>query len=334
MTGKKDRLASLLARLGLTRALQICRDRLLGDLRVIAYHRVCDIDELNDRDLVSASVAEFDWQMAHIARHYHAMTFAALDACLRGDGKLPANAVIVTFDDGFRDNYVNAFPILRRHGVPATFFISSGYIGRRETFWFNLVARIINANPGARLALPVGEFTIPEARDARAELALDVLDRIKLVPNEQRLEIVDALRRDFDAGDECDPLALPMSWDEVREMADNGMEIGSHTVSHPILTQISAAQLHDEIHDSRREIEARIGRAIHSISYPEGLDYAYDGAVVEAVRAAGYSFAASYVPGTNYRPAPGNFGLRRAHIERYTGRDRFAAMLAVPELFQ
>ncbi len=334
MKNKKDKLAAVLARLGVNPLLRTLRSRLVGDLPIVAYHRVCDIDDLNDSDLVSASVDEFDWQVAYIKRHYHPMTFADIAGRLQANAALPKKPVVLTFDDGFADNYVNAFPILRQHGVPATFFVSTGYIGERGTFWFNQIARLINANPGREFVIPIGEFAIPADGETRSDFTLELLDRIKLEPNDVRLAIIESMQRQLGRDEPGDALAAPMTWEQVVEMSDGGMEIGSHTVTHPILTQISPEQLIREISDSKREIEAKTGRRVHCISYPEGLDYAISSTVTQAVAAAGYSFGASYLPGTNYRVRPGNFLLRRGHIERYTGRERFAAMLAVPELFQ
>ncbi len=333
MSSKKDKLAKLFSVLGVNPAVKYFRSLVIRDLRIIAYHRICDVDDSNDRELVSASVAEFDWQVRHIREHYHALTFADAMQCLQERRDLPRNAIVITFDDGFYDNYANAFPVLKKHGIPATFFVSSGYIGSGETFWFNQVARMINGNPGKFFTVESRDFKLPEDIASRLELVPEVLNLLKQVPNQSRLDYLRDIARQLNHVDDCDALARPMNWEQVKEMSNNGCEIGSHTVSHPILTQISAQQLSREIHDSKKEIEARIGREIHSISYPEGMDYAYNKNVLNEVDEAGYAFGATYVPGNNYRPRVHDYLLRRGHIERYINRERFAAMLSLPEIF-
>lgn len=308
-------------------------------LRILAYHRVFDMgtedDFAYDPELVSASPDEFSWQMEFLARRMQPMALTAVvDAMGRGE-PLPPRAVVVTFDDGHADNYTHAFPVLRRCGIPATVFLSTGYIGGDRTFWFDQVAHLLYRSsrgeivlPGLGLTLPLGD--VP----ARRRAAHTLLGALKRVPDARRLEALRELEQAAGVSiPPRDPLSRPLTWDEVREMQAGGIEFGSHTVSHPILSRLDDRALADELGESRRELEARLGRPAEVIAYPVGGAAAFDDRTLAEARACGYRMGLTYVAGVDAWPPADPFLLRRLPVERYTTRARFEAMLAFPGVF-
>lgn len=333
MSSKKEKLAKIFSQLRLNQVLNFMRGYLVNDLRIIAYHRICEVDDINDPELVSATVEEFDWQVSYIKKYYSPLTFEQVIKRLDNNEKLPGNSIIITFDDGFFDNFRNAYPVLKKYRVPATFFISTAYIGSDETFWFNLVSRIIMLNVGKSFEFKSTSYQVPEDIEQRLSLISVILEVCKSVPNFERLELLESMREQLINIDGNDPLSRPMSWDNVREMSANGMEFGSHSQTHPILSQLTADELKAEIHDSKQAIEEQIDKKIHTISYPEGMDYAFNLDVLDKVEKAGYLFGTTYISGNNFAPKLKDFQLKRGHVERYVGRDLFASMLALPEVF-
>ncbi len=311
------------------------------EVKILAYHRVLDVaddDEfLFDLDLISASTEDFDWQVRHARDNYDPITFAELIDCLDGRQQLPKKPLIFTFDDGFDDNYEYAFPCLKRHGVPATIFISTDYIGGDRTYWFDWVVYLINHLGGRDVELPALQqsFPIPAELAARREFAQSFLERLKRVPDAARCAAVDELQQiagiDFPAGGFRD--SRPMSWEQVGEMAIAGIEFGSHTASHPILKQVPDADLERELGDSKRIIEQRIDTACDVIAYPVGGAHAYDERIIEHVKRCDYRLAASYQSGINPLDSLQRFALKRVHVEREVCREQFAASLALPALF-
>ena len=333
MIGKKNKLAGIFSSLGINNSIKLTRSLFLNDLRIIAYHRVCDIDDINDKELVSATCEDFDWQVEFIKKNYFPITFEEAVTRLGQNKKLPRNSIIVTFDDGFFDNYKNAYPILKKHGVPATFFISTGYIDSNDTFWFNFVSQIIMSNPGNSFSVLSVDYNIPDDIEKRCLLVSSILTLCKIVPNSERLNIIELLKEQLNMVSDQHPLAKPMTWDNVREMSQNGMEFGSHSITHPILSQLELDDLEREIQDSKSIIEQQINKGICSISYPEGGDFAFNENVLKQVDKAGYQLGSTYISGRNYNPKLGEFQLRRGHIEVTTSRSLFASMLALPEIF-
>lgn len=311
------------------------------ELKVLAYHRVLDVaDESRfdfDLELISASTEQFDWQVRHVRDNYEPITFDDVLAVIDGKHALPKRAVIFTFDDGFDDNYVHAFPILKRHGVPATIFISSDYIGGERTFWFDWVTYLINQCAGRCFELPAlaRSFNCPADQVGRRGLIKEFLEIMKRVPDEARRAAVDELEAtagiDFPAGGFIE--SRPMNWDQAREMAANGIEFGSHTASHPILKQVSDAGMEHELLGCKQTIERELGKPCDVIAYPVGGAHAFDQRIIDHVERAGYRLGASYQSGTNSLDALETFAMKRVHVEREVGREQFAAMLAMPALF-
>jgi peptidoglycan/xylan/chitin deacetylase (PgdA/CDA1 family) len=341
VTSKKDLLALLIARTGLVRLVSRTHDAVWHDLRVLAYHRVLprqDVDRFPyDIELVSAWEDEFDWQIGHLARHYAVITPGELARLTDAGKPLPRNAVMITFDDGYRDNHDIAFPILRRHGVPATMFVTTGYLDTPDLYWFDKLSFAIKTSTILQLTLP-DNSTLALGSDipARQRAGDAALRSLKSVGDQQRRDTVKNWlgQLGFATPWVDGSLHGSMGWAEVKALADNGMEIGSHSVSHPVLSTVADdAELRSEIVDSKRAIEAHTGRAVTALAYPVGGPKAYNERVMQMVREAGYRYAFTYSAGLNRPQTMNPFALKRLAVERYTSRDRFSAMLAAPPLF-
>jgi peptidoglycan/xylan/chitin deacetylase (PgdA/CDA1 family) len=339
----RDLIATLAVRSGMLGAI----GRLGGGpqthgLRVLAYHRVLPAaDEHSfghDIELVSAWEDEFDWQVRHMARHYEVITCHELVRLLDAGRPVPPRALMITFDDGFRDNHQIAMPILRRHGVPAVMYVATGYLDREDLFWFDGLVHDVLQSQAA--TLPVGDANIPlgETTDARRQAAQQVLQRLKVMPDAVRQQALQRIRHALGTTPPATPmhesLHGPMNWSQVREMSDAGMEIGSHSVNHPVLAQVEDDdRLRRELEDSKAAIEHHTGRPVVSLAYPVGGPGAYDDRVIAATQAAGYRFAFTYAAGRNRLDGVDRYRMKRMAVERYVTRNRFAAMLAAPPLF-
>jgi peptidoglycan/xylan/chitin deacetylase (PgdA/CDA1 family) len=340
--GKRELAARIAGWLRLPFLLGSLRSAMVRDVRVLAYHRVLpELDEARykfDVHLVSAVREEFDWQMAYVARRFRPVTCKQVVDAINGGPPLPRRAVMVTFDDGFDDNCTVAFPILRRHGVPALFFLATGYIGTQRVFWFDWLVHVLLATAVPEIRLEALDVTLNLAgsSDSRRDEAFKLLRLLKRVPDAQRLEVLEDLRHlarvELSAADAA--LSAPMTWAQVREMSQGGMEFGSHTVSHPILSRvIDDAQLQHELTDSKRAIEAVTELPVTALAYPVGGSGAVSDKVVNATASAGYGFAFTYETGTGDLSAMRKYLMKRLPVERYTTRAMFVARLELPEIF-
>jgi peptidoglycan/xylan/chitin deacetylase (PgdA/CDA1 family) len=309
---------------------------------ILGYHRVVPLPDEQaypfDPELISASCDEFDWQIRYLKRYMEPISLPELAACIEQGVRPPRRAVAITFDDGFDDNYLNAFPILREHGVPATFFVSTDYIGTERTFWFDHVVNCVLNTESDEIALPTGATMRMEADKERRRLqAYQLLEQLKSVPNARRLAYLDEMKAWCTAPAASAPSALSraMTWEQISEMARAGMDIGSHTASHPVLSQCTEEEIRSELTESKEAIETRTGQAVVSLAYPVGSAQAIDRRVIQAARECGYGVACTYITGNNpvNELTDHRFQLRRSHVERYLDRDYFSAMTVLPEWF-
>lgn len=333
----RERLVALARRTGALASFRWLRPHLpLRWLTILTYHRVGEVPHGFDFDpeVLDASPAQFERQMAALRELCSPIGLGHLRDYYAG-AELPPNPVLVTFDDGYRDNFETALPILRRWEVPAVFFIAVGYISQRRVFWWDRIRYLIRQARTTRLRLrypqPL-EFSLPEDR----ERALRVL--LRTVKTHYRLDLkalLDDLTRA--AGVEWDDElerrladAHLMDWDHVRRLKTEGMEVQSHTVTHRPLHTLSASDLAHELRDSRRELEERIGAPVDALAAPVGYPLDRFGPFAESIGAAGYALGFSNGTGAAALGHAHPLQLPRVAVERDWSLARFRAELVAP----
>ena len=338
--GQRARLARLAHRLGALPAMRIVRDAWWGGLRILAYHRILESAEPTgftfDPGLISTSASAFDAQMEVLKRHYHPIALGKVLALHDAGMPLPARAVVVTFDDGYEDNHRIALPILKKHGVPATFFVSTAHVDSGKPYPYDWLYHVICSTDVAECRIP--ELMIDEPMPAslkdRRRIASLALDRLKFMAALEQEQFIQRLSSSWGIPlRDHDHACRPMNWGQLRELQHAGMEIGSHGAHHRMLAKLPDALLQEELAESRKALLAQLGGEALSISYPVGGFDAYDERVIRAAMECGYRIGCSYVAGVD-RPAADNLmALRRIPIERDMDLAWFEAILAVPETF-
>lgn len=264
-------------------------------LAVLIYHRVLPAPDPLTGEVDAAA---FDVQMRALRACFNVLPLAEAVERLR-DGTLPARAAAITFDDGYADNLEVALPILRRHALPATFFIATGYLDGGRMFNDTVIEAIRRCNlpaldiPAADLrGVPVG--TVSEKRAAVGR----VLRAVKHLEPERRRLAADQVAH---AAASALPSDLMLTTDQLRTLARAQADIGGHTVNHPILTRVSAAQAGEEIRANRAALKTLVDQPVTLFAYPNGVpaeDYAPEH--VAMVREAGYraAFSTSWAAAT------------------------------------
>jgi peptidoglycan/xylan/chitin deacetylase (PgdA/CDA1 family) len=276
---------------------------------VLIYHRVNL--ETNPFAIERTPTGAFRAQMRHLARSFHVMPLAEIVERMRTGEPLPPRTIAITFDDGYEDNYTEAFPILRELRLPATIFLTTGCIGTGESLWFDRVLHAFATTERDSVTLSWGaEMTGLRDTATRAQAAFQTLYGLMRLPNTERIEAIEGLVRDLDGGGESVPLPPMLNWDHVRTMAAGGITFGAHTVTHPILTRLPLEEAKQEIETSKRRIEDETGRPVGLFAYPVGRRADYSPEVIELIAGAGFHAALTTAAGANVR---GNdlFLLRR-----------------------
>jgi peptidoglycan/xylan/chitin deacetylase (PgdA/CDA1 family) len=321
----------------MVRALRPLHDRSHATLTILAYHRVMPIDALEaypfDDQLISATPAQFDWQMRYLREHLNPVALSDLIAYLDEGAPLPPAAVAVTFDDGFADTYRYAFPVLKRYAIPATVFVSTGYVDSREPFWFELAAYLVYRLDPHALCVPGGpSFPAGDSREARTRSLRQLHGILKDLPNAERLALItDWTHRFADRiAHDAAGHSQPISWLQVQEMAGSGIEFGSHTVTHPNLTCISNQDLETELRTSKQTLEDKLQRAVASIAYPIGTPSTFNTDVIEAIERHGYKLGLTYLAGANALQMIDRFRLNRHGVGLCMTLPYFRAVTSLP----
>jgi peptidoglycan/xylan/chitin deacetylase (PgdA/CDA1 family) len=312
-------------------------------LTVLCYHRVLDTDgEFPfDSDLVSASTAQFREQLRYISRNYNVLNFRSLARYLRkNNGRFPDNPLLITFDDGYIDNYTVAYPMLREFGLPATIFVTAGFIGGKRLFWWDRIAYIVKKTARKSISLdrPVEISLDIESFDDRQECARRVIKLAKTIPEDAKEELIGELSRQLNVTPPDGEADYVMSWEQLREMNEQGIEIGAHSVNHPIFSNVDDRRLGEEVAYSRKLIEEKVGAEVITFGSPgRGImdperRKRFNSRLREEIRRTGYQFSTMYRWGLVYENDFDRYGIERIGIETHDSPALFRAKLMYPEL--
>lgn len=327
---------------GLEAIIRTIRGAFISEIPVLAYHRIMDVKEDYpfDVDLVSATPDMFKKQMEFIKKNFNPITMQQFIASLDGGEKLPKRPVLVTFDDGFKDNYSIAYPILRELDIPATIFVATDFISSDETIWFDKLAFFFNRIDASEIKIPKLNLTvnIENSMDARRDCYTRVIEKLKLVDNSLRLLVLEELYAQYGdvyktRTDEESALSEAMTWTDLKEMSENGISIGSHSVTHPILSMLNPNELSYEIDESKKMLENQLAKPIDSIAYPVGQYESYTKEVVSTIKNSGYIAAFSYVPGISKRKSLEHYSIKRLHVDLDNTLAMFKSKISLPEIF-
>ncbi len=245
-----------------------------GRLTILRYHRVLPRpDPLRADDCDTEC---FAWQMQMLSKQFNVLSLSEATEMLR-QGRLPPRAVCVTFDDGYLDNVENGLPVLLEQNIRATFFVSTGFL-EGDCMWNDAVIEGVRQAPGPVLDLTAcGLDAHPVATEEdRRHTVQAVLSAIKYLDPVDRVERVERI---LTAAGAKWPRGLMMRPEHIQRLARSGMEIGAHTVNHPILSRLDRASARAEIAEGKERLEGIIGSSVNLFAYPNGIpnrDYTND----------------------------------------------------------
>jgi peptidoglycan/xylan/chitin deacetylase (PgdA/CDA1 family) len=272
---------------------------------VLMYHRVLTPEERRIAGSHPALVVDRDTfarQMALLKKRFVVLSVAQFADHVEHRRPFPSSSCIVTFDDGWRDNYDNALPILSRLGIPSLIFLPMNFIGHRRVFWQEALVQLlgravvqVHHQPDRRAALqalltPVGlDGVLDESgSDPRATIIAAVSAQ-KALTRETMEQLVAELAENMSV--QMEDLAATdgfIDWTQVHSMARQGVTFGGHGVDHLLLTQVSDAQADAEIEGSKIALDERLREPTPTFSYPNGY---WTGRVAARVKSAGYRLA-------------------------------------------
>ena len=332
------------------RAVRWIKRRFGSTVLILLYHRVADLQ--TDPQLLAVTPDHFAEHLEILGRYSRPMSLPELMVTLR-NGCLPRRAVVVTFDDGYADNLYYAKPLLERHDIPATVFVTAGYVGSEREFWWDELERLLLA-PGrlpetlrVKINGSVSEWALEEAADyseqaSRSHQSWDVQQKHDPGPRQRlyralcplvrplsealRQSVLDELRAWAGADSVGRATHRALAPDEVVRLADGDLvEVGAHTMTHPVLSEMPVGNQQTEIRRSKVRLEEILGREVSSFAYPYGTLSDYTPQTVGIVQEAGFASACSNFSGSVHS-ASNHYELPRRLVRNWPG-EQFAQRL-------
>lgn len=315
MASRRQNLSSKAERLGLTWLLEALPRR--DSILVLNYHRVGDSTSCQyDPDLFSATSEQFHDQVLYLKKNFNVTTLRQVQQMVDDPSKLKGFHVLLTFDDGYRDNFEQVFPILRSEGLEGTFFLTTSYLDSDTLPWWDQIAFLVRQTQ--KQSISVENRVI----NFHGRSRIDVLREVLRIYSHQESRDSHSFISELASACGIALCDIPedtafMSWEQAQEMVRGGMAIGSHTCTHPILARQSADQQFEELKASKQILEQRLGREIDTLAYPVGHQAAFDHRTFQALEETGYSYAFSFYGGLNSRTALHRYNILRTGVEQH-----------------
>jgi peptidoglycan/xylan/chitin deacetylase (PgdA/CDA1 family) len=261
--------------------------------------------------------------MRYLRKRYRILSLDELIREMAEPGQLEP-AVAITFDDGYRDLFAQAFPILQAYQVPATIFLTVGSIETGEVAWYDRVFLALKVAPGVALDLVLDRprrFPL-SSTSSRMHAAVEIIGHLRSLSPARRMDCCAALESQvkLPAGDLADRM---LTWKQVRTMHRAGVSFGSHTMSHPVVGRLTPAEMSWELLESKRILEEKLESPVRDFAFPFGKLVECGDTAAEMLAQGGYRSAATTEWGLN-TPSTDPFLLRRVSI----GEERSLAMFA------
>lgn len=257
--------------------------------RVLMYHRFSD-----QRELGKVCIDTLERQIIELKDNFHVFPLSYISERLSNNKSIPENTVVITIDDGYKDFYLYAYPLLSKYNVPVTIYITTDFIDERIWLWpdkINYVLKGTNCDHVYidRFNREISLATIDDRNSAWDEL----IGYCMGLPQEDRDKFIDDMADKLKVAISNKPHEeySAMSWDMIREIAGNGIDIGAHTITHPVLSRESESKAIEEISGCKRKIESIINKPVVNFCYPNGQSIDYTDQVKEIVKNSGYENA-------------------------------------------
>ena len=333
-----DRLAEGLARVGAIGLLESFPRK--PQLMVINYHRIGDSTMTNlDPGVFSTDSNGLDEQIKALRRRFTFISPSEALDVIDGTVTPKEPLLLLTFDDGYRDNLTQAYPVLASHGLKAIFFIVTSYLESPQIPWWDRLASLVRAialtNRSTIISLPNSKSLDISRHDLQGSIK-QVLEHYKAISSTdqpvfeaklQSLVIPDdprdkALDYSGLGGIRASDMDLMMTWEDLKALHAAGMTIGAHSHTHRILSSLDKASQNDEIRSSKRILESYLTSRVDFLAYPDGRRETFNSETMREAQEAGFRSAFSFYGGTNLAGDIRPFDIRRISIPRHESEVR------------
>lgn len=251
---------------------------------ILMYHNLCSNYQEAHRNL-AISADDFERHIRHVKRFYNVISLSALVQAIRDKKQFPDFSVVITFDDGYRNNFTLAYPILKKYQVPVTVFLTTGLIGTNHYLWFNELECAISQTLEQKIDVFINghrlEFLLKD-RKYRSQAYTSIKELLKNLENKTLNSVL------HNIFDQLKYKNVPLNgnyamlnWREIKAMNGNVIDFGAHTRTHASLPFLEENKAYDEISGSKKDLEKELNREVTSFCYPYGR---YDNKIKQIVK--------------------------------------------------
>ena len=274
---------------------------------ILNYHRIVDDSSryLSKGPVVHHPIKHFKKEISYLKKNYQILSMDEVVQRMKSGLGFKKPSVAITFDDGYLDNYTLAYPVLKKHGVPAITYIVTSFIGTSERIWTDQIEQALLETKKDCFILPElfsNEKLRIRTKEEREQVNIKVAEALKLRPNEERRELMRNLFKILELDDTCGSnlkSRMMLNWGEVQKMAQNDITIGAHSHTHPILSRMPPHEAKEDIFISKKVIEENLGIKVKHFAFPNGREEDFTEELRDYCRQIDFESVASVVYGMN-----------------------------------
>lgn len=294
---------------GLFRLIRLWNNLNDRKLTILTFHRVTNGKYASHGlPTISVSMTNFESLIKFINKHYTVISMQEFLKGVREDSELPSNSLILSFDDGYKELFRTAWPLLRKYQLPAVLFVPTALLDKKSTFWWDAVYTFLKSarrsdldqklsnDPAIQPYLNWLEEIFTKAIEKRNQYIFNFIESLQAANAEIRDRVLNCLQNIYRNAKRRVQLPDVLSWNDLRKFSESVFEIGSHTVNHQFLTSVSERVVKNELGHSKNRLEHHLNKEISCFSYPGGK---YDELTTQLVKEAGYSCAFTSNEGLN-----------------------------------
>jgi peptidoglycan/xylan/chitin deacetylase (PgdA/CDA1 family) len=286
---------------------------------ILLYHRIVDDDSkyLKKGAAVHHHIKDFRREIAYFKRNFQVLNMDEVVNQIKLGKGFKRPSIAITFDDGYWDNHTLAYPVLKKHGVPATIYLTTGLVGTPDGIWTEQIGTAFLETGKDHFDFPAlfGDETISiKTREEKEQANAKVSETLKLIPDDERRELIQRLFEKLEVTDKSGRYfgeRMMLNWDEVQEMRKDGITIGSHSHTHPILSQMPIREAKDEILNSKKVVEKNVDMRVKHFSFPNGREEDFSEELRDYCREIGFESVCSVVYGPYDASKKDPFALKR-----------------------
>jgi peptidoglycan/xylan/chitin deacetylase (PgdA/CDA1 family) len=286
---------------------------------ILLYHRIIDDNSkyLNKGAVVHHPIKDFKKEIRYLKRNFQLLSMDEIVNHIRSGEGFRRPSIAITFDDGFLDNYTLAYPVLKKHGIPATIYLTTSLVGTMDTIWTEKIglAFLETKKDYFNFSTILGDKMVPiKTKKEKEQANSEVPKAFKLRPDDERRKLIQQLFEKLEVNETSGKHfgeRMMLNWDEVREMRKDGITIGSHSHTHPILSRMPIQKAKDEILNSKKVVEKNVDIEVKHFSFPNGREEDFSRELRDYCREIGFESTCSVIYGANNASERDVFALRR-----------------------